>query len=100
MNGQLGQTVAGNTLVLIAVHLSRSVEASMIFVCPDCPLNTVNSMGPPPETRGALSIGLGTAATRTATIFECPNAVGTCTGPVGPSNRPSIRRPLAELLTV
>src|SRR5207249_4485257 len=100
MNGQLGQTVAGNTLVPIAVHPTRSAEASMIFVCPGCPLNTVNSMAPPPEQRGRLSIGSGTAGTRTATIFECPNAVGTCKGPVGPSNTPSIRSPLAELLTV
>ena len=72
MNGQMGHVVAGKTLVLIAVQLNRSVDASMTLVWPQRPLNTVNSMAPLPATRGRLSVVMGTAATRTATTFACP----------------------------
>src|SRR5438046_5063288 len=99
MNGQM-ESVAGKTLVLIGVHPNRSVEASMTLVWPGRPLNTVNSMAPLPEARGRLSIGTGTAASRTATTFTCENPKGTHTGDVGPANPPSIRSPPAELLTV
>src|SRR5438128_1592649 len=100
MAGQRGQTVVGKTLVLIPVQLNRSVEASMTLVWPHRPLNTVNSMAPLPETRGRLSIGTGTAATRTATTSACENPKGKYTGDVGPPNAPSIRSPPEELLAV
>src|SRR5712671_6172725 len=100
MKGQTGQTVAGKALVLIAVQLNRSVEASMTLVWPHRPLNTVNSMPPLPEARGRLSIGTGTAATRIATTSTWKNPKGNHTGEVGPANPPSIRSPPAELLTV
>ena len=93
MNGRMA-SVEGKTLVLIAVHLTRSVEASMTLVWPGHPLNTVNSMAQLPEPRGRLSVGVGTAATRTATTFACPNERGPLPNP------PSIRSPPAELLTV
>ena len=94
MTGQL-ESVERKTLVLIAVHLTRSVEVSMTLVWPGRPLNTVNSMAPLPEARGKLSIGVGAAATRTAITFSCRNE----RGPL-PPNPPSIRSPPAELLTV
>ena len=93
MNGQR-EPVEGKTLVLIAAHLTRSVEASMTLVWPGRPLNTVNSMAPLPEARGKLNVGMETAATRTATTFACRNSKGPFT------NSPSIRSPPAELLTV
>ena len=97
MNGQT-ESVEGKTLVLIAVHLARFVEAWMTLVWPGRPLKTVNSIAPLPEPRGALNVGMGTAATKTATIFECANRVNR---PVAaPSKYPSIRSPPAELLTV
>ena|SRR5947207_1899491 len=43
MNGQI-KSVKGKTLVVIAVHVTRFVEAWMTLLWPGRPLNTVNSL--------------------------------------------------------
>src|SRR6266496_4097632 len=101
MKGQKGQAVAGKTLVLIAVQLTRSSEASMTLVWPQRPLNTVNRMAPLAGTLGRPLVSWEIVATRIARMFVCSNSSGISALPqMGAMATPLIRNPAAEPLAL